>query len=82
MQWFNILYLVVVILGFLVCLYKAATAETTIVAGLWLVASPLVAIAAPIGILFAGIAAVMWLLFYAVPNGFTSGRHGLRGAPG
>ena len=82
MEWFNILYLVVMILGFLLCLYKAATAETTIVAGLWLAASPFVAIAAPAGIVFAGITVVMWLIFYAVPNGFASGRRGLRGVPG
>ncbi|WP_055589443.1 hypothetical protein [Peterkaempfera griseoplana] len=68
MTWFNILYYVIMILGFLACLYMAVASRDALKAALWVAASPIVALVAPVAIVFAAIVAVLWLIFAGVPK--------------
>ncbi|WP_377269753.1 hypothetical protein [Peterkaempfera sp. SMS 1(5)a] len=71
MTWFNILYYVIMILGFLACLYMAIASRDALKAALWVTASPIVALMAPVAIVFAAIVAVLWLIFAGVPKLFS-----------
>ncbi|AXI79119.1 hypothetical protein [Peterkaempfera bronchialis] len=63
MTWFNVLYYLVMTLAFLGCLGMAARSRhRPMVALVWLVAAPIVAFAAPAGILFAAITVALWLI--------------------
>ncbi|MCD0483969.1 hypothetical protein LO771_16590 [Streptacidiphilus sp. ASG 303] len=69
MSWFNVLYYVVMILAFLGCLGMALRSRREpLKATVWAASSPVVAFAAPIGIVFALIAGAVWLLFVAAPH--------------
>ncbi|MFJ6211735.1 hypothetical protein ACIQGZ_00055 [Streptomyces sp. NPDC092296] len=78
MSWFNYLYYALMVLAFLICLGRAAMDRREPARALgWLVASPFVALLAPVGILAAAIAAVIWVVFTAISRAMPrEHRHG------
>jgi hypothetical protein len=56
------------IVAFLACLGMAVASRNLLKAAIWVAVSPIVAIVAPIGIVGAAIAVVLWLVFVGVPR--------------